>query len=97
MLGRAGDAAAAAPLRAAPIIGSCAPFLPPFPPLSLSEFGPVKSVAMNLDRRTGYAKGYALLEYASRAEAEAAIKGMSGAKLLGRPLSVSWAFVAASK
>jgi RNA-binding protein 8A len=49
---------------------------------------------MNLDRRTGYAKGYALLEYASRAEAEAAIKGMSGAKLLGRPLTVSWAFVA---
>ena len=50
---------------------------------------------MNLDRRTGYAKGYALLEYAHRAEAEAAIKGMTGAKLLGRPLKVDFAFVSA--
>ena len=58
-----------------------------------SEYGPVKSVSMNLDRRTGYAKGYALLEYAERAQAEAAIKGMTGAKMLGRPLRVDWAIV----
>ena len=58
-----------------------------------SEYGPVKSVSMNLDRRTGYAKGYALLEYAERSQAEAAIKGLTGAKMLGRPLRVDWAFV----
>ena len=57
------------------------------------EFGAVKSIALNLDRRTGYAKGYVLMEYATRAEGEAAIKGMNGAKILGKEVAVNWAFL----
>lgn len=48
---------------------------------------------MNLDRRTGYVKGYALIEYGSRNEAEAAIKDMDGAEVLGKQIKVAWAFV----
>lgn len=58
-----------------------------------SEFGEVKNINLNLDRRTGFVKGYALLEFAQRREAEAAIAGMNGKALLGQDVHVSWAFV----
>ena len=56
------------------------------------EFGEVKNIHVNLDRRTGFVKGYALIEYAVLAEAEAAIAEMDGADLLGQTLAVDWAF-----
>eukprot|EP00199_Chlamydomonas_sp_CCMP681_P005027 CAMPEP_0119102566 /NCGR_PEP_ID=MMETSP1180-20130426/1274_1 /TAXON_ID=3052 ORGANISM="Chlamydomonas cf sp, Strain CCMP681" /NCGR_SAMPLE_ID=MMETSP1180 /ASSEMBLY_ACC=CAM_ASM_000741 /LENGTH=145 /DNA_ID=CAMNT_0007086877 /DNA_START=132 /DNA_END=569 /DNA_ORIENTATION=+ len=59
---------------------------------AFSEFGEVKNIFMNLDRQTGFVKGYALIEYASKAEAQAAIDAMNGADLLTQKLKVDYAF-----
>ena len=57
-----------------------------------SEFGDVKNIHVNLDRRTGFVKGYALVEFESKEEAKDAIKKMNGKDLLGQAVSVDWAF-----
>lgn len=45
-----------------------------------------------MNRRTGYVKGYAFIEYETVKEAKKAIDKMNGQMFLGQEVKVDWAF-----
>jgi RNA recognition motif-containing protein len=59
---------------------------------AFSEYGEIKNIYMNLDRQTGFVKGYALIEYGKKSEAQGAIDNLNGTQILEKAIGVSWAF-----
>ena len=58
-----------------------------------ADYGEIQQIHLNLDRRTGYVKGYALVEYATLQEAKHAITGTDGKPLLEQVVHSDFAFV----
>ncbi|MFO1292399.1 MAG: RNA-binding protein [Rubrivivax sp.] len=56
---------------------------------AFAQFGTVTSAKVMMDRETGRSKGFGFVEMGSDAEAQAAINGMNGQPLEGRPLVVN--------
>ena len=56
---------------------------------AFGQFGTVTSAKVMMDRETGRSKGFGFVEMGSDAEAQAAINGMNGQTLEGRPIVVN--------
>ena len=56
---------------------------------AFSEHGTVQTVNLIMDRETGRPRGFAFVERASDAEAQAAVKALDGRDLGGRALKVN--------
>ncbi|KAL3665816.1 hypothetical protein V7S43_009243 [Phytophthora oleae] len=59
---------------------------------AFGEDAQVKDLHMNLDRRSGFVKGYALVEFENFEDAKAAMERMDGQEILGSIIHVDWAF-----
>ena len=58
-----------------------------------ADYGAVKAVKVNLDHRTGYVKGYGLVEFAEWEAARRAREELDGSSFMDSTLRVDFAFV----
>jgi cold-inducible RNA-binding protein len=56
---------------------------------TFGQYGTVNTAQMVMDRETGRSRGFAFVEMADGAEAEAAIQALNGSQLDGRSLTVN--------
>eukprot|EP00455_Lapot_gusevi_P030438 TRINITY_DN3276_c0_g1_i1.p1 TRINITY_DN3276_c0_g1~~TRINITY_DN3276_c0_g1_i1.p1 ORF type:complete len:177 (+),score=33.47 TRINITY_DN3276_c0_g1_i1:61-591(+) len=56
------------------------------------EFGEMLQIVLNLDRRTGFVKGYALVEFKRYDDADNARRALNDTDILEQKVSVDWAF-----
>ena len=56
---------------------------------AFAPYGPVTSARVISDKFTGRSRGFGFVEMANSAEAEAAIKGLNGSDMKGRPLTIN--------
>ena len=59
---------------------------------AFADFGEVKNMQLGFNRRNGYCKGYAFVEFSTFEDAKNALNNMNGSSILGQPVSVDWAF-----
>ena len=64
---------------------------------AFADYGQIRNLQVNLDRRTASIKGYAIVEFESYEDALAAVQGKDGKQLLGQTLEVNFAFKGASR
>ncbi|KAK8807260.1 hypothetical protein WA158_004019 [Blastocystis sp. Blastoise] len=57
-----------------------------------ADFGQVKNMHLNINRRTGFVMGYALVEFSQFEEAKSAKEALNGDSILGQQITVDWAF-----
>jgi RNA-binding protein 8A len=60
---------------------------------AFEDYGDIKDIQLPIDRRTGYVKGYSLIQYSTQHEAREALTEMDGAEVLGEKVRVSWAVI----
>ena len=60
---------------------------------SFADFGNIRSICLNLDRRTGRLTGAGTIVFEKLENARKAKEKMHGNKILGKEISVDWTFV----
>ncbi|HRK34078.1 MAG TPA: RNA-binding protein [Candidatus Hydrogenedentes bacterium] len=56
---------------------------------AFSAYGTVTSASVIMDKMTGQSRGFGFVEMASKNEGDAAIEGLNGKDLKGRPLRIN--------
>ena len=56
---------------------------------AFAAYGTVKSASVIIDKMTGQSRGFGFVEMANKSEGDAAINGLNGKDLKGRPLRIN--------